>query len=111
MVGTGGTDGHKNKLGLVEELGPSLGTTNCIESLNSQLGRYLKKITMWQNSEQIFRWAAVGLMESERRISRIRNNKSLITLREKLIKELNIRIPKSYRKAAWVSIKFQLRMN
>lgn len=89
-----------HKLGLVDELGPSLGTTNCIESLNSLLGRYLKKVTRWQNSEQIFRWVAAGLMESERRMNRIRNHKSLKTLREKLMKTLNIKIPKSQRKAA-----------
>lgn len=89
-----------HKLGLVDELGPSLGTTNCIESLNSQLGRYIKKVTRWQNSEQIFRWVAAGLMESERRMNRIRNHKSLKTLREKLMKTLNIKIPKLQSKAA-----------
>jgi hypothetical protein len=46
------------------------------------------------------KWVAAGLMESERRMNRIRNHKSLKTLREKLMKALNIRIPKSRRKVA-----------
>jgi putative transposase len=43
-----------HKLGLIEKLGASLVTTNCIESLNSQLGRYIRKVTRWRNSEQIY---------------------------------------------------------
>lgn len=81
-----------HKLGLVEKLSVSLGTTNCIESLNSQLGRYLRKVTRWRNSDQIYRWVAAGLMESERRMNKIRNHKSLIKLREKLITELKIKV-------------------
>jgi transposase-like protein len=81
-----------HKLKLIDKLGASLGTTNCIESLNSQLGRYLRKITRWKNSDQIYRWVAAGLMESERRMNKIRNYKSLITLRNKLILTLKIKI-------------------
>ena len=81
-----------HKLKLIDKLGASLGTTNCIESLNSQLGRYLKKVTNWKNSDQIYRWVAAGLMESERRMNKIRNHKSLNTLREKLITELKIKV-------------------
>jgi len=44
-----------HRLGLSEKLGFSLGTTNCIESLNSQLGRYISKVKQWKTSDQIFR--------------------------------------------------------
>ena len=81
-----------HRLGLVEKLGASFGTTNCIESLNSQLGRYLRKVTKWRNSNQIYRWVAAGLMESERRMNKIRNYKSLTILREKLISELKLKV-------------------
>ena len=66
-----------HKLGLLEEFGASLGTTNCIESLNSQIGRYLNKVKLWRNSDQVFRWVVCGLMEAEKRMNKIRNCKSL----------------------------------
>lgn len=89
-----------HKLGLKEKLGTSLCTTNCIESLNSQLGRYLNKVKYWKNSQQIFRWVACGLMESELRMKKIRNYKSLNLLREKLMESLKIKKSKTFNKAA-----------
>lgn len=89
-----------HKLGLAEEFGASLGTTNCIESLNSQLGRYIRKVTRWQNSGQIFRWVACGLLESERRMKKIRNYKQLKKLREKIMLTLKIKNTKSKSKVA-----------
>ena len=89
-----------HKLGLKEKLGVSLGTTNCIESLNSQLGRYLNKVKYWKNSQQIFRWVACGLMEAELRMKKIKNFKSLPILREKIMETLKIKATKSYIKAA-----------
>ena len=81
-----------HKLKLVTKLGASLGTTNCIESLNSQLGRYLRKVTKWKNSNQIYRWVAAGLLESERRMKKIRNYKTLILLRKNLIECLKLKV-------------------
>lgn len=89
-----------HKLGLSEKLGVSLGTTNCIESLNSQLGRYINKVKFWKSSDQIFRWVACGLMESERRMRKIQNFKSLKVLREKIMETLKIKITKNHFKAA-----------
>lgn len=88
-----------HKLGLIDKLGASLGTTNCIESLNSQIGRYLRKVTRWRNSDQILRWSAAAILEAERRMKKIRNHRSLITLREKIIKELKIKIRSFYKLA------------
>jgi len=83
-----------HKLGLIEKLGTSLSTTNCIESLNSQLGRYIRKVTRWKNSSQIYRWVAAGLMESEGRMHKIKNHKKLYLLRNAIMKTLKIRISK-----------------
>ena len=89
-----------HKLGLSEKLGVSLGTTNCIENLNSQLGKYVNKVKYWKNSQQIFRWVACGLMESELRMKKIKNFKSLHLLREKIMETLKIKATKFYVKAA-----------
>jgi len=80
-----------HKLGLIEKLGASLGTTNCIESLNSQLGRYTRKVTRWRNSNQVLRWTAAAILEAEIRMNKIRNYKSLNILREVLMKQLKIK--------------------
>lgn len=89
-----------HKLGLSEQFGVSLGTTNCIESLNSQLGRYINKVKYWKNSDQIFRWVACGLIEAERRMKKIKNFRILNLLREKIMQTLKIKITKSYTNAA-----------
>jgi transposase-like protein len=41
-----------HRLGLFGSLGISLKTTNCIESLNAQIGAYTDKVDRWRNSEQ-----------------------------------------------------------
>lgn len=89
-----------HRLGLSEKLGISLGTTNCIESLNSQLERYIRKVKNWKNSGQIFRWVACGLLEAERRMRKIRNYKSLKQLRERIMETLKIKNTKNHLKAA-----------
>jgi transposase-like protein len=89
-----------HKLGLTEKLGCSLGTTNCIESLNSMLAKYLSKVKYWRNSDQIFRWMACALIEIERRMKKIKNYKSLKVLREKIMSALKIKITKNHLRAA-----------
>lgn len=89
-----------HRLGLSEKLGVSLGTTNCIESLNSLLERYIRKVKNWKNSGQIFRWVACGLLEAERRMKKIRNYKKLPMLREKIMETLKIKNTKNQLKAA-----------
>ena len=89
-----------HKLGLSEKLGCSLGTTNCIESLNSMLAKYLNKVKYWRNSGQIFRWMACALLEIERRMKKIRNYKSLEVLREKIMIALKIKLTKNHLRAA-----------
>jgi len=51
-----------HRLGLAPELA-SLSTTNCIESVMSQLGQYTDKVDRWHNSHHILRWTATGLLD------------------------------------------------
>jgi transposase-like protein len=79
------------KLQMEIKFSTSFGTTNCIESLNSQIGRYVKRITRWKNSKQIFRWTGLAIIEAESRMNRIRNYKHLPKLRESLMNELKLK--------------------
>lgn len=80
-----------HRLGLSVELGKSLNTTNCIESVMSQLGQYTDKVDRWHNSEQILRWSAAGLMEIEPRLRKIRGFRYLNVLRYKMQEEIKKR--------------------
>jgi len=84
-----------HKLGLSKKLRFNLGTTNIIESINSMVSRYLKRVTRWHNSDQLFRWTAVALLEIETRIRKIRNYRSLKDLRIKMKDELKLKNNKS----------------
>jgi transposase-like protein len=77
-----------HRLGLTDHFKRSFSTTNIIESLNSQVERYLKKVKYWQNSSQRHRWTACALMEIEQRMRRVHNYKKLYLLKEKLLVEL-----------------------
>lgn len=73
-----------HRLGLFEELGASLKTTNCIENLNGQVGRYLGKVKRWHHSPQRCRWMALALMEAESRMYRLMGYRHLPKLRRAL---------------------------
>ena len=70
-----------HKLGLVEQLGKSLMTSNTIESLNSQISKYAGKVTRWSSSNMRGRWIAVSLMQIEKRLNRIVGHDKLNLLR------------------------------
>ena len=73
-----------HRLGLSAELSRSLGTTNCIESLMSQMGAYTDKVDRWHNSDQILRWTGTGLMDIEPRLRKFRGYRYLNVLKLKL---------------------------
>jgi transposase-like protein len=77
-----------HRLGVFVELGISLKTTNCIESINSQIGRLVGRVTYWKNSNQKHRWLASALLEIEPRLRRIKGYKYLPMLRQALQREL-----------------------
>lgn len=77
-----------HRLGVYQELGKSLSTTNCIENLNSQLGKYTRKIKHWKNSEQRHRWVAAALLLIETRMHKIQNHQKLHMLQSAISKFL-----------------------
>jgi hypothetical protein len=50
----------------------------------AQLGSYTDKVDRWQNSDQILRWTATGLLDCEPRLRRIKGYGYLRVLRYKL---------------------------
>lgn len=77
-----------HKLGMVEQFGRTFSTTNSIENLNSQLGKYMGKVKRWMDSEQRYRWMACALLEIEQRMRRVPNYKQLHLLKKAITKEL-----------------------
>jgi len=73
-----------HRLGLFSQLGQSLKTTNCIESLLAQVGQRTDKVDRWVNSEQKHRWVATALLDIEPRLRRIRGYRFLPQLRAAL---------------------------
>lgn len=73
-----------HRLNMARQFARSLGTTNCIESLNSQIGKYTRNVKRWTNSEQRYRWIAVALLQIEKRMKKIHNFKSLPKLIEQI---------------------------
>jgi transposase-like protein len=80
-----------HRLGVFDQLGTSLKTTNCIESVMSQVDARCGKVTYWKNSLQKHRWLAASLIDIEPRLNRIRNYRHLHLLRESLQKDLGIK--------------------
>jgi len=79
-----------HKLGLFNELGISLKTTNCIESVMAQIGQKTDKVDYWKNSNQKHRWMATALLDLEPRLRKIKGYKYLHLLKLALKKELGL---------------------
>ena len=80
-----------HRLGLSEELVKSFSSTNCIESVMSQLGQYTDKVDRWRGGQHIQRWAAAGLLELEGRLQKVRGFRHLKLLKMKLQEEVEAR--------------------
>lgn len=78
-----------HRLGLTKYFKRSFSTTNAIENLNSQIGKYLRNVKKWTNSEQRYRWVASALFEIERKMRRVDNYKKLHEMRAVLKQEVN----------------------
>ncbi|MCS4044591.1 transposase-like protein [Salinibacter ruber] len=79
-----------HRLGVFEEVGRSLKTTNAIENLNSLVEDYIGNVKRWHHSEQRARWFALGLLEAEQRMNRIAGHEDLPKLRNALQRELDL---------------------
>ncbi|MBN4053222.1 IS256 family transposase [bacterium AH-315-L15] len=75
-----------HRLGLFEPLGISLKTTNCIESLNSQLKQYTGRVSYWKNSNQRWRWVATALLEIEPSLRKVKGYRFLPLLKRNMEK-------------------------
>ena len=76
------------KLNVNEYFARSFGTTNCIESLNSQITKYTRNVKRWMNSEQRFRWTISAFIEAEKGMKKIQNAKKLSHLTEAMKKAI-----------------------
>ena len=76
-------------LGVFRELGISLKTTNCLESLNSLVGQRVARVDRWRSSDQKQRWLAAALLDIEPRLRRIKGFRALPLLRAALERALH----------------------
>lgn len=79
-----------HRLGLMEELGRSFKTTNCIESVMALIGQKTDKVDYWKNSNQKQRWLATALLDIEPRLNKINGYKHLPELRSAIQRVLEI---------------------
>ena len=73
-----------HRLGVFPQLGLSLKTTNCFESLNSLAAQRVGKVDHWRTSDQKQRWLAAALLDIEPRLRRIKGFRALPLLRQAL---------------------------
>ena len=79
-----------HRLGVFALLGISLKTSNCLESIFSQVAARTGRVCHWKNSSQKHRWLATALLDIEPRLRRIRGYRHLPRLREALRRELGL---------------------
>jgi len=77
-----------HRLGLFSQLGVSLKTTNCVESLLSQVGQLTDRVDRWRTPDQKHRWVASALLAIEPRLRRIKGYRHLLQLQEALRREI-----------------------
>ncbi len=76
-----------HRLGVFVQLGISLKTTNCLESLNASVEQRTAKVDHWRTSDQKQRWLAAALLDIEPRLRRVKGFRALPLLREALRRE------------------------
>lgn len=74
-----------HRLGVFPQLGISLKTTNCLESLNALVEQRTAKVDHWRTSDQKQRWLAAALLDIEPRLRRIKGFRALPLLRQALL--------------------------
>lgn len=74
-----------HRLELNDHLSTSFGTTNCIESVNSLIGKYIRKVKRWTETDQRYRWVVAGLIEIEKNFRKVKGYKHLPLLKKKLL--------------------------
>lgn len=80
-----------HKLEMSDNLRQSFSSTNCIESILSQVEQYTQRVDYWRNGAHIQRWVAAGLLEVEPRLRKVRGWHYLTALRSKIKEVLQIK--------------------
>jgi transposase-like protein len=80
------------RLGISAVFHQTFSTTNCIENLNSLIGRYTRHVTRWSTSDQRHRWIASALLEAEQNMRRIPNADKLPLLQAAVAAEVKRRL-------------------
>jgi len=83
-----------HKLELHEDFSISFNTTNCIESVNSQLKKHIGRVTRWNNSDQRYRWVAASLLIIEQRLRKVNNFANLKKMKTNIAKYVETTINK-----------------
>lgn len=89
-----------HRLGLFKELGVSLKTTNCLESINAQLGQRTDKVDRWRNSDQKQRWVATALLDIEKSLRKIKGCHHLPRLKDAFKRSIEQRVAEKMKAAA-----------
>lgn len=84
-----------HRLKLADTFSRSFATTNCIESINSQIGKYTRKIKRWVDSEQRYRWVVSALMEIEHKLHKVSGFRQLHQLADAVGKQILVE-PKNF---------------
>lgn len=79
------------RLGLMAAFGKSFCTTNCIENLNSQIAKYVRKVKNWSSSEQRYRWVIMAMNEAETKMHKVYGYKKLYLMQEVLKKQTGLK--------------------
>jgi putative transposase len=80
-----------HRFGLNEDFSRSFATTNCIENLNSQIGKYLNKVKTRKNSKERYRWIAAALLEIEIKMRKVNNFRKLDVMQKTTKEEIQKR--------------------
>ena len=70
-----------HRLGMFEQLGTSLMTTNVIENVNKLIEDKTRRVCYWKNSDQRQRWLAAALLTIEPKLRKIKGYRHLPMLR------------------------------
>ena len=79
-----------HRLGMFAYLKFCFRTTNCIESLNSQVADRTRNVKRWTTAGQRHRWLAAALIDAEPRLRVVKGYHYLPVLREAIQNDLNI---------------------
>ena len=82
-----------HRLGVFPQLGVSLKTTNCLESINAQIARRIGRVTAWRTADQKHRWVAAASLDIEPRLRRIKGYRALPLLRAALQAQIRANTP------------------